>query len=115
MKSTAPLPGEFALIARYCAIIDSPRLPLSEAGRGALAADPKLLNTILAGGDDYEILFTAAPAAAETIAELARSSGVPITQIGRMIAPSEKAGYAVCVLDPDGQPVSLVSEGWTHS
>lgn len=96
------------------AIIDSPIVPLSEAGRAALAADPKLLNTVLTGGDDYEILFTAAPAAAGTIAELSRSSGVPITQIGRMIAPSAERGCELCVLGPDAQPLTLLSEGWTH-
>jgi thiamine-monophosphate kinase len=99
-------------VSKLSAIIDSPRVPLS--GRGALAADPRLLNPVLAGGDVSEILFTAAPRAAETMAELSRSSGVPIMQIARMIGPSEKAGYELCVLDRDGQPVSLVCEGWTH-
>ena len=32
------------------------RVPLSEAARAALAKEPALIETILTGGDDYEVL-----------------------------------------------------------
>jgi thiamine-monophosphate kinase len=35
-------------------------LPLSEAFRNALARDPTLIDLALAGGEDYELLFTSA-------------------------------------------------------
>jgi thiamine-monophosphate kinase len=101
-------------VSMLSAIIDSPGVPLSDAALAALAADPSMLTTVLTGGDDYEILFTAAPAEAGAIAELARTSGVPITLIGRMIAPSGEARCDVRVLGSDAQPMTLVSEGWTH-
>ena len=68
----------------------------------------------MTGGDDYEILFTAAPAAAAQIGELSRSAGVPITQIGRMAVSSEGDRPRAAVLDDLGQPLDLASEGWTH-
>ena len=41
--------------------VDVARVPLSDAARAALAADPALLETVLTGGDDYEILLTLPP------------------------------------------------------
>ncbi len=41
------------------------------------------LDCILAGGDDYELLFTASPAHREAIAALGADLGQPLTRIGR--------------------------------
>ena len=38
----------------------------------------------LAGGDDYELLFTASPAAREAVTQAARAAGVGATRIGRI-------------------------------
>uniref|UniRef100_UPI0034E19F6A thiamine-phosphate kinase n=1 Tax=Roseomonas rosulenta TaxID=2748667 RepID=UPI0034E19F6A len=43
-------------------------VPLSPAARALVVADPALLPVVLTGGDDYELLFTAAPEAAPAIA-----------------------------------------------
>jgi len=101
-------------VSRLSAVIEARSVPLSPAARVAIGGDPQRLATALTGGDDYEILFTAPPAAAVRIAELARSSGVPITPIGRMTAPSEVDQPRVLVLDDRGQPMGFASEGWTH-
>ena len=42
--------------ARLDAVVDVARVPLSRAARAALAAEPALIETILTGGDDYEVL-----------------------------------------------------------
>ena len=42
----------------------------------------------LAGGDDYELLFTAAPADREAIAAAAATAETPITRIGRLTPDS---------------------------
>jgi len=101
-------------VSRLSAVIEARSVPLSPAARVAIGGDPQRLATALTGGDDYEILFTAPPAAAVRIAELARSSGVPITPIGRMTAPSEVDQPRVLVLDDRGRPMGFASEGWTH-
>ncbi|WP_341908658.1 thiamine-phosphate kinase [Polaromonas sp. YR568] len=41
---------------------------------------------VLAGGDDYELAFTAPPSAREAVAEAARQSGTPVTRIGAIEA-----------------------------
>lgn len=42
----------------------------------------------LAGGDDYELVFTAAPARAEQVRAAARSAQVGVTRIGRVVGES---------------------------
>lgn len=65
----------------------------------------------LAGGDDYELIFTAPPSSAERIYEAGLLSGTPVTRIGRVI---ERTSRAVTVRTPDGLPVILVTEGFDH-
>jgi len=101
-------------VSELSAIIETLHLPLSGAARAAIAGDPRLLAAVLGGGDDYEIVFAASTLAADVIADLSRSSGVPIAQIGRMVAPPADADYEVCVIGRDGQRMILASEGWAH-
>jgi thiamine-monophosphate kinase len=100
-------------VSKLGAIIEASRVPLSDAARTAVTQNPKLLATVLTGGDDYEILFTAPSEATKIIAELSRSTGVPITRIGRMVTSSDDE-CNVSVIDVDGRPLALSSEGWTH-
>lgn len=85
------------------AVVETERLPLSRAARAALTAKPALLQTILAGGDDYEILFTAPPSAGRALAKL------PVAEIGRI-----EQGRGVVVLGPSGKPIDLARRGYTH-
>jgi thiamine-monophosphate kinase len=84
-------------------VIEVARLPLSDAARAAVMADPTLLEAALIGGDDYEILFTM-PASAGDL----RSSS-PVTQIGRI-----EAGQGVTVRSPDGSVMALPVSGYRH-
>jgi thiamine-monophosphate kinase len=64
------------------AVIETDLVPLSPAARAALARDPSLLDAILTGGDDYEVLCTVAE---EELALFLRSSdraGVSVSVIG---------------------------------
>jgi thiamine-monophosphate kinase len=45
-----------------------------------------LLQCVLAGGDDYELVFTAAPAQRGAVQRAADAAGVPVTRIGRVTA-----------------------------
>ncbi len=91
------------------ACLSAEAVPLSEAARRALDADPDLHETILTGGDDYELLFTAAPEQAAAIAALSRELSLPLTRIGRM-----SAGQGVRVEAGDGGEIFLSSKGWAH-
>jgi thiamine-monophosphate kinase len=78
--------GHIAAESRVGARIDVDALPLSEATRAAaqaLGADP--LRWALSGGEDYELLFTAAPEhAAELVRAVSAATGTPVHRIGEV-------------------------------
>jgi thiamine-monophosphate kinase len=61
------------------------------------------LTCLLAGGDDYELLFTAPPGA------LLPQIGVPLTRIGRVVE-----GSGVTLRDAQGHAVSFAQGGFDH-
>ena len=72
--------------------------------------DAQLLrDCVLSGGDDYELVFTAAPAHAASVAAAARASGTPVQRIGRIDALP-----GLRVLDDSGQPMTTSSGGFDH-
>ncbi|HXR40030.1 MAG TPA: thiamine-phosphate kinase [Terracidiphilus sp.] len=89
---------------------------LCEESRVAAEVDPSLLpihpgasmDYALHGGDDYELLFTAPPAASIP----KKIAGVPITRIGRIL-PARPRRPAITLLTPKG-PQPLNPEGWEH-
>lgn len=74
-----------------------------------LRHDDAVIRAIVAGGDDYELCFTADPVSRDAIDGLARSLDLALTRIGR-ITP----GSAVTVLDAAGQPMKLKAAGFEH-
>ncbi len=77
----------------------------------ALAAVPEdlALDCLLAGGDDYELVFTAPPAHAATIESLAQRLALPLTRIGRIVA-----GADLVVRDVQGRPLAHHKRGYDH-
>jgi thiamine-monophosphate kinase len=100
--------------SELAAVIEAPHVPLSTAARAVISAHPGHMTTVLTGGDDYEILFTAPPEAVNELAELSRMSNVPITAIGRMRAPSVGQPSEITVLDDSSEPLLFDRSGWTH-
>ena len=62
-------------------------LPLSAAARNLRGAR----DAALAGGDDYELLFTAPPERRADIEALARRLGLPLTRIGAIRAEARSS------------------------
>lgn len=93
--------------------LETAAVPLSPAARRVLEARPDLLGDVLTGGDDYELLFGVGPAREEAVAALAVRLGLPLTPVGRALAPQGPGG-AVRVLDDQGRPRALGRRGWTH-
>jgi thiamine-monophosphate kinase len=85
-------------------------VPLSAAARAALAAEPGLISAVLSGGDDYELLFAAAPGDAARVRAAGALAGVPVTRIGHFVA----GAAAVQVRGPDGAVLRLDRSGWSH-
>jgi thiamine-monophosphate kinase len=101
--------GHLARAAGCGAVIEAPSVPLSDPARAALAADAALLPRILSGGDDYELLFAAAPTDAERVRAAADAAQTTVTCIGRFLD-----GEGVIVLDAAGAAIALPSGGWSH-
>ena len=98
-------------LAGLSARIRFANIPLSKAARAALAAVPHLYDTILSGGDDYEILCTISPVRAESFERTARAAEVDLTRIG-VAEASAKPG--VHFTDEDGRAVRLDRLSYSH-
>jgi thiamine-monophosphate kinase len=77
--------GKLCHASKVAAEIDVERVPLSVAAHAVLAGAPKLIETLLTGGDDYEIVLTLAPGELPGLREAAKSTGVALTEIGRIV------------------------------
>lgn len=68
----------------------------------------RALDMALSGGEDYELLFTAAD---EVIDSVEEAASCPITVVGEITA--DNTGRVI-VVDEKGNPVELSSAGWEH-
>lgn len=82
-------------------------IPLSKAAQSVVF--PAFQETILAGGDDYELLFTAPSHAAKQLAKAAGMTNIPITRIGQVTA-----GKSSRIVDKDGHEIFLPRKGYMH-
>ena len=89
------------------AVVEIDALPRS----AVLAAMPPALQheCLLAGGDDYELLFTAPLAHHDAVRQAGRVCGVAVTRIGRI-----EAGSALRVVDAGGAPLQGRWRGFDH-
>jgi thiamine-monophosphate kinase len=101
--------GHICETSRVGARVEWARLPLSPAAAGALPARPDLRDLVVAGGEDFELLFAAPPAREGAILGLGARLGLPVCRIGAVVA-----GRAVEVIDADGSIVRLASSGYRH-
>jgi len=88
--------------------IDVARVPLSGAARAALAAEPALLEPILTGGDDYEIVLAIAAEKLGAFRAAAEKAGVAVADIGRVTA-GQGARFI-----RDGKPLSFARPSYSH-
>ena len=97
--------GHICEVSGVAGVIEAGQVPLSVAA----AKLPDRLETILTGGDDYELLFTVPPERRDAVTAAADAAGVPVTTIGRI-----EAGQGVRVLDGEGREMALAGIGWRH-
>ncbi len=105
--------GHICDVSELNAVVRCSALPLSSAARVATALDPGLVEVILSGGDDYEILFTAPEDAQGAIDRVTQETGIPITEIGYMTS-RKSSDRQIRVMDDTGRPIALTSTGWVH-
>jgi thiamine-monophosphate kinase len=89
------------------AVVQADALPRS----AVLAAQPRALQLecLLAGGDDYELLFTAPPAAHAAVRAAGASAGVDVTHCGVI-----DGGPGLRVVDSHGDTVATPWRGFDH-
>jgi thiamine-monophosphate kinase len=105
------LAGDLVKLARASSVaveIDVARVPLSDAARAAIDAEPPLIETMLTGGDDYEIVLTLAPQELPALRAAAKAAGVPVTEIGRV-----EAGEGARFIH-DGKALAFARASYSH-
>lgn len=90
--------------------IARPSVPLSAAGKRAVATYAPAYDSALTGGDDYEILATIAEKEADAFAKAAAEAGVPVTFIGRIVGGEEDPR----IFDESGRPLSFEGRSFAH-
>lgn len=106
------LAGDLTKLARVSGVaaqIDAARVPLSDAARAAVAADPAMLEVALTGGDDFEIVCAVPPAQADSFRAAARAAQVPVTDIGAVAA-----GEGAAFRDARGAPMTFKRLSFSH-
>lgn len=88
-------------------------VPLSAAARRTVTDNQPLHLSLLSGGDDYEIVFTAPKTARADLNRVADVVGVPMTRIGLM-AVRETGARTVAVLDGAGGQLEAGDGGYRH-
>jgi len=102
--------GHICRASKVGAVIEADRLPLSTAARAALSAGlGEGLTTIVSGGDDYEILFTAAPEAEDALLALSAELDLELTRIGRIVP-----GEGATLVDAEGRAMASGRGGYNH-
>jgi thiamine-monophosphate kinase len=96
--------------SRLDATIDVARVPLSRAARTALAAEPGLLDTILTGGDDFEVLASIPARKLAALRKAARAAGIALTEIGRFA----KGPGAARFVDAQGRALKFARPSYSH-
>jgi thiamine-monophosphate kinase len=100
--------GHICRLSGVGATVDLASIPVSSIGGKHFGSDAGR-NAIMAGGDDYELCFTAASNSRESITEMAEGLGIPLTRIGQI-----KRGKGVSLLGPDGKAVKIDGRGYDH-
>ena len=76
---------------------------------GALLDDERRLDYVLAGGDDYELAFTAAAARRDAVSAAAQAAGTPVTRIGRI-----EAQTGLRLIDAQGRAITRHFGSFDH-
>jgi thiamine-monophosphate kinase len=100
--------GKLCRASSVAADIDVATVPLSDAARAAIAAEPALLETALTGGDDYEIVLTLAPEKLDGFRTAAAAAGVAVTEIGGV-----QAGEGTRFLH-EGKALTFTRASYSH-
>jgi thiamine-monophosphate kinase len=101
--------GHMAVASEVSLKVELAALPLSKAARRLVDEVPELIETVLTGGDDYELIYSAPEDWRDGITALAGELKLPLTRIGRV-----EPGQGVYLFEKSGEIMNLSIPGWTH-
>jgi thiamine-monophosphate kinase len=91
-------------------VIEAERVPLSAAARQAVDADAAAIQSILTGGEDYEILCTVPDGKLADFVRAAAAASVSLTEIGRVV-PGPAVPH---IRDRAGLELTFARPGYSH-
>lgn len=97
-------------VSGVSAVIDAPSIPLSPAAAALLARGTVDIETIVSGGDDYEVLCTVPEDSFEAFVQAAGQAGVAVSSIGVIVAGSSVPRF----LDGEGREIELPRLSYSH-
>ncbi|WP_308163718.1 thiamine-phosphate kinase [Bradyrhizobium sp. SRL28] len=97
-------------VSGVSAVIDLVSIPLSGAAQDLVSRGVVGLETLIAGGDDYEILCTLSEDCVEAFAQAAQHAGVAVSSIGTMVAGSAVPKF----IDGQGREIALEYRSYSH-
>jgi thiamine-monophosphate kinase len=100
--------GHICRLSGVGATVELDRIPISSIAAKHVKSDAGR-TAIVAGGDDYELCFTANPNSRESIDDLQQMLGVELTRIGQV-----RRGKGVSLLGPDNKAVKVDGRGYDH-
>ena len=97
-------------VSGVSAVIDLASIPLSDAARDLVSRGIVGLETLIAGGDDYEILCTIPEDRVEAFAQAAQRAGVAVSSIGTVVAGTAAPKF----IDQQGREIVLERLSYSH-
>lgn len=94
--------------SQVAGVIELARVPRSRLVDRKLPA-AAALRAMLAGGDDYELCFTAPAERHRDALQIGKRAGIALTCIGRI-----EEGAGLTIVDAKGEPVTIGITGWDH-
>ena len=104
--------GKMCRAAGVTAEVDVAAVPLSAAARRAIAAEPGLIEPVLTGGDDFEVLASVSDARWDDLSRAAAGIGVAVTTIGRFRAAGAAGPQAL--FTSDGRRLAFARASYSH-
>ena len=102
--------AKLCAVSDVSAVIDLQSVPLSYAARDLVSRGIVGLETLIAGGDDYEILCTIPEDRVEGFAAAAQRAGVAVSSIGAVVAGVAAPKF----IDQQGRKIVLERLSYSH-
>ena len=106
------LAGDLAKLCRVSGVaaeIAIAQVPLSDAARAVITVAPEMIEPVLTGGDDYEVVCSVPPEKVASFRAAAQTAHVAVSEIGAIVK-----GEGACFVGADGKPLTFKRASFSH-